>query len=68
MQVVYFKEWAEKFTVFHVTEGLSSEQVKMMKFTYSSTLQEAIKQASQKIPKADVAIFPSGGNSIPDIR
>jgi nickel-dependent lactate racemase len=33
MQVVYFKEWAEKFSVTHVTEGLSPEQVKMMKFS-----------------------------------
>jgi nickel-dependent lactate racemase len=68
MQVVYFKELAEKFNVVHVTDGLSPEQVKMMKFSYSSTLQEAIDQVSKKIPKADVAIFPSGGNIIPDIR
>jgi lactate racemase len=68
MQVVYFKELAEKFTVVHVTEGLSPEQVKMMKFSYSSTLQEAIDRVSEKIPKADIAIFPSGGNIIPEIR
>ena len=42
MQVVYFKELAEKFNVIHVTEGLSPEQVKMMKFSYSPNLQEAI--------------------------
>jgi nickel-dependent lactate racemase len=68
MQVVYFKELAEKFTVVHVTEGLSPEQVKMMKFSYSSTLQEAINRVSEKIPKADIAIFPSGGNIIPEVR
>ena len=68
MQVVYFKELAEKFTVVHVTEGLSPEQVKMMKFSYSSTLQEAIDRVSEKIPKADIAIFPSGGNIIPEVR
>jgi nickel-dependent lactate racemase len=68
MQIVYFKELAEKFTVVHVTEGLSPEQVKMMKFSYSSTLQEAIDRVSEKIPKADLAIFPSGGNIIPEIR
>jgi nickel-dependent lactate racemase len=68
MQVVYFKELAEKFTVLHVTEGLTPEQVKMMKFSYSSTLQEAIDQVSEKIPKADVAIFPSGGNIIPEVK
>ena len=68
MQVVYFKELAEKFTVVHVTEGLSLEQVKMMKFSYSSHLQEAINQVSEKIPQADVAVFPSGGNIIPDVK
>jgi hypothetical protein len=68
MQVVYFKELAEKFTVAHVTEGLSREQVKMMKFSYARSLQEAVDQVSAKMPKADVAIFPSGGNIIPEIR
>jgi nickel-dependent lactate racemase len=68
MQVVYFKELAEKYTVAHVTEGLSPDQVKMMKFSYSPDIQEAINQVSQKIPKADVAVFPSGGNIIPEVR
>jgi hypothetical protein len=68
MQVVYFKELAEKFSVHHVTEGLSPDQVKMMKFSYSSNLQEAIDQLSAEMLKADVAIFPSGGNIIPEIR
>jgi hypothetical protein len=68
MQVVGFKEAAEKFKVFHVTEGLSPDQVKMMKFVYSSNLQEAVNKASEVMPKADVAIFPSGGNIIPDIQ
>ena len=68
MQVVYFKELAEKFDVVHVTEGLSPEQVKMMKFSYASTIQEAINQISKKMPQADVAVFPSGGNIIPEVR
>jgi nickel-dependent lactate racemase len=68
MQVVYFKELAEKFRVVHVTEGLSPEQVKMMKFSYSSRLQEAIDQVSEKMPEADVAVFPSGGNIIPEVK
>ncbi len=67
MQVVYFKELAEKFTVVHVTEGLSPDQVKMMKFAYAPTIQDAIQQVSEKIPQADVAIFPSGGNIIPQV-
>ncbi len=68
MQVVYFKELAEKFTVVHVTEGLSEEQVRMMRFAYAPTIQDAIDQAYKKLPRADVAIFPSGGNIIPEVR
>ena len=68
MQVVYFKELAEKFTVVHVTQGLSPDQVKMIKFSYASNIQEAINQVSEKIPQADVAVFPSGGNIIPDVK
>jgi len=68
MQVVYFKELAENFSVYHVSEGLSPEQVKMMKFSYALTLQEAVDKISAKMPKADVAIFPSGGNIIPEVR
>jgi hypothetical protein len=41
------------------------EQVKMMKFSYSPNLQEAITSVSEKMDRADVAIFPSGGNIIP---
>jgi nickel-dependent lactate racemase len=67
MQVVYFKELSEKYDVFHVTEGLSPDQVKMMKFSYSSNIQEAINRASEKMPHADVAVFPSGGNTIPEV-
>jgi nickel-dependent lactate racemase len=68
MQVVYFKELAEKFSVVHVTEGLSPEQVKMMKFSYSRNLQEAVDQISARMPKANIAIFPSGGNIIPEVK
>ena len=67
MQAVYFKELAEKFQVIHVTEGLSPEQVRMMNFTYSPDLQEAIQKASKNLPQASVVIFPSGGNTIPDL-
>jgi nickel-dependent lactate racemase len=68
MQVVYFKELAEKFNVVHVTEGLSPEQVRMMKFSYASTIQDAIQRVFDKMPRADVAVFPSGGNIIPEVR
>ncbi len=68
MQVVYFKELAEKFTVVHVTDGLSEEQVRMMKFAYAPTIQDAIDQVHKKIPYADIAIFPSGGTIIPEIE
>lgn len=68
MQIVYFKELAEKFDVFHVTEGLSPEQVNKMKYSYSPNLQEAMDRVSEKMPQADVAIFPSGGTIIPGIE
>ena len=68
MQVVFFKQYAEKFKVFHVTEGLSREQVEMMKYTHSSSIQEAVDQVARMMPKAEVAILPSGGNIIPQVR
>jgi hypothetical protein len=68
MQVVYFKEYAEKFKVYHVTEGLSPEQVAMMKYTYASTVQEAVDALARERPKADVAVLPSGGNVIAEVR
>jgi nickel-dependent lactate racemase len=68
MQVVYFKEYAEKFKVYHVTEGLSREHVAMMKYTYARTVQEAVDDVAKDIPVAGVAVFPSGGNIIPEVR
>jgi nickel-dependent lactate racemase len=68
MQVVFFKELAETFNVVHVTEGLTPEQVRMMKFSHSPDLQEAINALSKKMDRADVAIFPSGGNILPRVR
>jgi nickel-dependent lactate racemase len=68
MQVVYFKELAEKFHVVHVTEGLSPEQVMTMKYTYSPSVQDAVDQVSKEMARADVAVFPSGGNIIPEVR
>jgi nickel-dependent lactate racemase len=68
MQVVFFKQYAEKFKVFHVTEGLSREQVGMMKYHYASTVQEAVDSLADEMPQADVGILPSGGNVIPEVR
>jgi hypothetical protein len=48
-----------------VTEGLSPEQVKMMNFIYSQTLQEAIQRPAESLPQAAVVIFPSGGIAFP---
>ena len=68
MQIVYYKEKSEKFSVYHVTEGLSADQVKMMSFTYCATLQDALDRVSEKFPQADVAVFPSGGTVIPAVQ
>ena len=67
MQIVFFKELAEKFNVIHVTEGLAPEVVRMMKFAHAASLPEAVDMAAKKMTQADVAIFPSGGNIIPGI-
>jgi hypothetical protein len=53
--------------VIHVTEGLTAETVRMMKFTHARTLLEAVDMAAERMPQADVAIFPSGGNIIPGV-
>jgi hypothetical protein len=68
MQVVYYKHKAEKFSVFHVTEGLSADQVKMMNFTYCPTIEDAIGRVAERFPQGDVAVFPSGGTVIPVIK
>jgi nickel-dependent lactate racemase len=67
MQVVAFKQLAENFNVIHVTDGISPEQVRMMKFAYAPTMKEAIDQVAKMRPAADVAIFPSGGTIIPEV-
>jgi lactate racemase len=64
---VPFKELSEKYTVVHVTEGLSKEQVTLMNFGYASNLEEAIQQTCKRIPRADVTILPSGGTIIPSV-
>jgi hypothetical protein len=64
----FLKEYAEKFTVIHVNEGLSREQVEMMKYAYAPDLQSAVNQAAIHMPNADVVILPSGGNAIPEVR
>jgi nickel-dependent lactate racemase len=68
MQIVDFKEVVRRFKIVHVTEGLSPELVGMMGMTYASDIQTAIDRVSLDTPKADVAIFPSGGNVIPIVQ
>jgi len=34
---------------------------------YADDLQRAIDKLGERMPKADVAIFPSGGNVIPQV-
>jgi hypothetical protein len=40
----------------------------MMKFSYSNNIQEAMDRVSERFSMADVALFLSGGNTIPDIQ
>ncbi len=65
---VPFKELSEKYTVVHVTEGLTEEQVGLMNFDYAPSLEAAIQQTHKKLPRADVTILPSGGTIIPFIK
>jgi lactate racemase len=67
-QVVSFKEMIENFNIIHVTEGLTAEQVTKMGMTHSSDLQNVIDDLSARLPEADVAVFPSGGNVIPEVQ
>lgn len=67
MQIVHYKELAERFNIIHVTEGLTPEQVRMMGMKYSNNLQQAIDELAKAMPRADVAVFPSGGNIIPEV-
>jgi hypothetical protein len=39
----------------------------MMGMEYADDLQRAVDRLAERIPKADVAIFPSGGNVIPHV-
>jgi len=42
--------------------------VKMMKYQHATSLQEAINRLAREVPKADVAVLPSGGNVIAEVR
>jgi nickel-dependent lactate racemase len=67
IQIADFKEMTETFRIIHVTEGLTPEQVRMMGMTWSSDLQRSINRLSRECPIASVAVFPSGGNVIPQV-
>jgi lactate racemase len=67
-QIVSFKEMTENFSIVHVTEGLTKEQVAKMGMTYSPEIQTAIDGLAGEYPYADVAVFPSGGNVIPEVK
>lgn len=67
MMGIVFKELAEKFRVINVAEAMTREQVAMMGFEHAATLEEAIRTVHARTPQADVAIFPSGGNIIPEV-
>lgn len=68
MQIVHFKEIAERFKVIHVTEGLDEQDVRKMGFIFMKSLPDAIDKARDLVPKGKVYIFPSGGNILPKIN
>lgn len=67
MQIVHFKELAERFRVIHVTEGLKKEEVEKMGFIYAGSMEEAVDVAKTYYREARVLIFPSGGSVLPRI-
>ncbi|MCS7280684.1 MAG: nickel-dependent lactate racemase [Desulfobacterota bacterium] len=68
MQIVHFKEIAERYKVIHVTEGLGEEDVRRMGFRYARSMDEAIDLAQSMIRKdANVYVIPSGGSILPRV-
>jgi len=63
------KKIPEKLSqVVHVCEGLARDQVEAMGMTYASSIDEAVDMVHKELPKADVAIFASGGTTLPVLR
>jgi nickel-dependent lactate racemase len=48
-----------------VTEGVTPKQLDDMEMTYAASVQEAVKMAEVRHPKADVTILPVGGSTLP---
>lgn len=65
MQLVFFKELAEDFRVFHVTEGVDPQVIEGMGFRYFHDMAGALRELEGLYPRAKVAVFPSGGQVIP---
>jgi len=67
MQVIYFKSLTKRFKVVNVSEGVDKNLIESLGFTYFSTMEEALSHLRKEIPKAKVAIIPSGGYMIPNM-
>jgi nickel-dependent lactate racemase len=67
MQVIYFKSLTARFKVVNISEGVDKNLIENLGFAHFSTLDEALSHFRKEIPKAKVAIIPSGGYLIPKI-
>ncbi len=51
-----------------VTEGLTKEQLADMEMQHATSVQEAVAQAAQKYPRAEVIVLPVGGSTFPYVE
>lgn len=57
---------AKSLTV--ITEGLTKKQLEDMEMSYAPSIEEAIAQAREKYPQANVIILPVGGSTFPYLQ
>ncbi|MGE5632285.1 MAG: nickel-dependent lactate racemase [Caulobacteraceae bacterium] len=55
----------EKANILIVTEGLSDEEIKVLRYKKFKTLQEAIDYSLSVVPAAKVGVLPRGGDCLP---
>lgn len=67
MQLVFFKELVRDFQVLYVTDPVAREFATDLGFEVFERVSEAIEYLKDKLDKARVLVFPSGGNVIPQL-
>jgi hypothetical protein len=65
--VVETKNFLDRFSITHVTDGLDYKFVASMGMKYASSMEEAIRLVEKDLSRADVTILPYGGMVLPRI-